>query len=136
MVLGSAVTGNSAEFSDSGGGITNLGTLAVIDCTLSENLGGGIVNFESGTLTVTGSILTGNSATFLGGGIANLGMSEVTGSTLSGNSAGDGGGGIANCGPGILTVTGSILSGNSSTGNGGGGIANFGTAEVFAPGAD
>jgi hypothetical protein len=92
------------------------------------SLGGGISN--AGTLTVTNSTISDNSA-FGGGGIYNGGIYndvtldggtvKVTNSTLSGNSAASGGG-IDNYG-GTLTVTDSTLAGNSATY--GGGVDNF-----------
>jgi hypothetical protein len=114
---------------DLGGGILNHGTLTVSGSTLSGNsagLGGSILN--DGTLTVSNSTLTGNSAA-QGGGINNQGTLTVSGSTLSSN-VGLGsisyGGGIMNFG--TLTVSGSTLSGNSAWR--GGGIMNGGTATV------
>ena len=111
-----------------------------------------------GTLTVTDSTISGNSADFAGGGIySDGGVLTVTGSTLGGNSAdGGGGGGIYHLGgtltvidstfggnsaqmaaasintAGTLTVTGSTFTGNSAgTGGGGGGIAHsWGTLTV------
>ena len=96
-----------------------------------RSYGGGIHNY--GTLTVTGSTLSGNSAD-RGGGIYNSGTLTVTSSTLSENSAKFGGrnyntgfgGGIYNTG--TLTVTNSTLSGNSA--RWGGGICNIGTLTV------
>jgi hypothetical protein len=78
-------------------------------------------------LTVSGCTLSGNSAAN-GGGIANDGMLTVTGSIVSGNSGYLGGGGIANFG--TATVSNSTLLGNSATFAEGGGINNFGTATV------
>ncbi len=99
-------------------------------CATYGGVGGGILNY-GGTLIVTNSTLSHNSASgFGGGGIANASyrdqansfheaMLTVTGSTLSGNSANGGdGGGISNSG--TLSVTDSTLSGNSTDGNGGG----------------
>ncbi|MGD0548680.1 MAG: Ig-like domain repeat protein [Terracidiphilus sp.] len=107
-----------------GGGIDNLGTLAVTGSTVSGNSaarGGGIYN--SGTLTATGSTVSGNSAGQNAGGIYNFdGTLTVTGSTVSGNSAGQNIGGIYNF-SGTLTLTGSTVSGNSA-GQVIGGIAN------------
>jgi hypothetical protein len=107
----------------SGGGIINLGTLAVTDSAFSGNngsSGGGIDN--AGMLTVTDSTFTGNflNTTFgFGGGIFNFGTSAITDSTFSGNSAVEGGG-IYN--DGTLTVTDSTFSGNSAKNANGGGL--------------
>ncbi len=89
--------------------------------------GGGIHN--DGTLTVTDSTITGNTADLVGGGgIYNAsGTLTVTDSTISyntANSGGDGGGGIYNYG-GPLTVTDSTISNNTAP-DGGGGINNSG----------
>ncbi len=103
-------------------GIDDAGTLTLTNCTIDNNLGGGIAN--TGTTTVTNSAIDDNgeavSGTF-GGGIDNTGTLTVTDCTLSGNLAGAGGG-IDNSGP--LTITGSTLSGNSAKVFGGG-IDNF-----------
>ena len=113
----------------SGGGIyNNGGTLTVTNSTFSDNSapeGGGIYN-NSGTLTVTNSTFSGNSAGYPGGGIANGGTLTVTNSTFSGNSAGEAGG-IYNFG--LATVTNSTFSGNSVLG-GSSGIFNSGTLTV------
>jgi hypothetical protein len=122
------LSGNSAG--TAGGGIFNTGTMTVSDCTLSQNQssnGGGIAN--TGTMTVTNCTLSENHAVFhtsFGGGILNSGTMTVTGSTLSGNSANFEGGGISNFA--TLTVAGSTLSGNSA--GRGGGIHNDGTLTV------
>jgi hypothetical protein len=139
----SGLTISNGAVTEAGGGISNSGTLTVINSTLSGNMagsGGGIVIpgntgysgsgggiFNAGTLTVTDSTLSGNSAveSGFGGGISNSGTLTVTDSTLSGNYAVDGGG-ISNSG--ALTVTDSTLSGNS--GGYGGGINNSGTLTV------
>ena len=95
----------------------------------SQTVGGGIAN--DGTLTVTGTTLSNNSAgdSGYGGGIANYGTLSITDSTLSNNSAGPNGtgGGIYN-GYGTLIVTHSTLSNNSASA--GGGIDNGGSAMV------
>jgi hypothetical protein len=90
----------------------------------SNSAGGGILNFNDGTLTVTNSTLAGNTA-LGGGGIANLGTLTVTNSTVADNTA-QNGGGIANLG--TLTVTNSTLAGNTALG--GGGIYNDGTLTI------
>ncbi len=84
----STLSGNSADL---GGGILNpLGSGTHQQHPLRQlraNTGGGIFNIN-GTLTVTSSTLSGNSATNSGGGIYNVAARlTVTNSTLSGNSA-------------------------------------------------
>ncbi len=121
-LAGLTITGGSAAY---GGGIYNSGTLTVTGCTISGNSaetydGGGISN--AGTLTVTGSTLSDNWAKWDGGGIFNTGALTVTGSAFSRNTAMYSGGGIYGY-YGTLTVTGSTLSGNSA-GNDGGGVDN------------
>ena len=129
---GLSITNGNAGFGGGGGiAIVNGGTLMVTNSTLSGNTasgGGGIVN--GGTMTVTNSTLNGNSANGNGGGIVNFGTLTMTNSTLSGNTAGNGGGGIFNF-AGTLTVTNSTLSGNTAGNGGGGGIRTFsGTANL------
>jgi hypothetical protein len=116
------------SLSDVGGGILNNGgTLTVSSSTFSANTarfdGGGVAN-ESGTATVSNSTLSANSASYgFGGGIYNSGILTVTNSTLSANTGG--GGGIYNSdsdtGSATATVSNSTLSANS-----GGGIRNDG----------
>jgi CSLREA domain-containing protein len=80
--------------------------------------GGGIQN--SGTVTITNSIISNNSANLGGGGIFSNGTLTLTNSTVSNNSGGDfGGGGIKNFG-GTATITNSTISGNVAEVNGGG----------------
>jgi predicted outer membrane repeat protein len=117
-----------------GAGIFNGGgTLTVTDTMFSGNTagavgsGGGAIFSIDGTLTVTNSTFSGNSARFdAGGGIRTRGTATVTNSTFSGNSA-SAGGAIFTDGAGSLTVTNSTFSGNSA--DFGGGIFNggFGT---------
>src|SRR5262245_53164208 len=97
----------------------------------SDDRGGGIAN--QGTLTLTNSIVSGNSAgTFGGGGIYNNGTMRVANSTVSGNGTNEGGG-IADEGGGIynagtMTLTNSTVNGNRAFSfAGGGGISNHGT---------
>ncbi|MEI6776479.1 MAG: choice-of-anchor Q domain-containing protein [Chloroflexales bacterium] len=115
IINGKTLTGGTLCPTYCGGGIyvdTN-GTLTVSDSTFSGNTasyrGGGITNV--GSLTVTGSTFNGNRSS-LGGGIRNYGKLTVTGSTFSGNVATNSGGGMYNTG--TLTVTGSTVNGNSA----------------------
>lgn len=115
----SGLTISGGASGDRGGGISNAGTLTVTGSNLSGNSGrggGGISN--SSTLTVITSMISGNVGLGLGGGIANTGMVTVTNSTVSGNHgesgpAGRGNGrGIYN--QGTFTVTNSTISGNTA----------------------
>ncbi|MGO9918990.1 MAG: beta strand repeat-containing protein, partial [Isosphaeraceae bacterium] len=115
--------------SSGGGGIDNLGTLAIANCIIENNLatspngdhGGGIDNEETGFMTVDGSTVEGNSAGF-GGGVFNGGTMIVTGSSIATNAAGSEGGGIGS--NGLLAVSNSTVTGNQAAD--GGGIFNAG----------
>jgi hypothetical protein len=136
--------GDVAIIQDNGGGIYNdHATLTLNGCRVTENSGGfGAGIFSDGVsgavmLVLQDSTVSGNMATFSGGGIHNAGfgegvaMLEVTNSTLAGNTAPGDGGGIYNdaeTGSATLQITNSTLSGNSVAGLGGG-VYNDGFAE-------
>ncbi len=118
--------GNGAGFqpfsgtTTSGGAILNQGTVTLTNSTVSGNsafnYGGGIYNY--GILTLTNSNVSGNSASNYGGGIVNeFGTVMLTNSTVSGNSASFGGGIVNNSG--TMTMTNSTVSGNTATYGGG-----------------
>jgi len=90
--------GNMVGSGIGGGGIYNTGTLTVTNSTISGNAtdrwGGGIYN--TGTLTVMNSTISGNSVPYTGSGILNAGTATVTNATIASNRSGTGGG-IANC---------------------------------------
>ena len=114
-----------------GGGINNGGTLTVTNTTFSGNsaseFGGGIDNEFDDTATVTNCTFSGNSASGnAGGGIENEGMLTVTNSTFSGNSAFDGGGIDTETQFLTATVTNSTFSGNSASDFAGGIYAETG----------
>jgi len=105
--------------------IYNEGTLTLTNSTVSGNtadFGGGITN--RGTLTLSNSTVSGNMATSDGGGIYNGGTLTLSNSTVSGNMATGVGGGIYNVG--TLTLSNSTVSGNTATGDGGGIYNGFG----------
>ncbi len=117
-----------------GGAILNLGTLTVSSDSVSGNAsayGGGIYNYYGGSLTVSGSTLSNNTASGVGGAIySDAGASAtITNSTLSGNTAVSAGG-IDN--DGTLTVSGSTLSGNSAVNGDGGAIFSDGVAATVS----
>jgi hypothetical protein len=142
-----AVSGNhDSRVFDIGGGVTvTIAGLTIANGRAgyySGDFGGGIYN--AGTLTVSNSTITGNSAFLAGGGIYNCGTLTVVGSTLTGNECnpsesgigwGDGppptlGGGIDNDAAGTATVSNSTISGNSADPGHGGGISNEGALEL------
>ena len=116
---------NSLGSSGHGGGVYNIGTITLTDCTISGNsaspgfpnskgFGGGLYN--EGTATLIDCTISGNSAAY-GGGIFNLSTVTLTDCTISGNSATGSGGGLWN--DGTATLTDCTISGNSASHGGG-----------------
>jgi len=104
---------------ESGGGILNLGTLSLANCSVTQcsvpssvnpmggwGTGAGISN--PGTLTMTNCTVSGNSADEPGGGIFNGGTARLTNSTVSGNTPGA----ILNVHEGTMAITNSTVSAN------------------------
>jgi uncharacterized delta-60 repeat protein/CSLREA domain-containing protein len=132
--------GDYRIFTIAGGTIVGIDGLTISNGFEPSGYGGGIYN-NGGTLTVSNSTLSGNSASNVnqytaGGGIYNNGgLLTVSNSTLSGNSA-NYGGGIGNSGS--MTISNSSLSGNIAKlviynvfyHTSGGGIYNVGTLTV------
>ena len=83
-------------------------------------------------MTLSGSTLSGNSATDDAGGIFNniSGTVTISGSTLSGDSAYWGAGAIYNCDSGTVSIGTSTLSGNAAAHDAGGAIYNYDTGTV------
>jgi Chlamydia polymorphic membrane protein (Chlamydia_PMP) repeat len=137
ILTDSTVSNNSAA---SAGGIFNLGQLTLIHSTVSGNRATGAVNggvgggisiygsayaYDDKLTTITSSVVSGNSATAVGGGIYftnGSGTVTITDSTVSNNTAVSCGG-IANLGA-RMSITNSTISGNTAGGVGGG-IDNF-----------
>jgi CSLREA domain-containing protein len=113
-----------------GGGIYNSGTLTVTDSTIRGNTtGAGGTGGESGNDGSAGCASVGGPGGEGGGGagIYNAGTLTMTGTTISGNATGSGGGGGAgdgDCTPFIAD------GGTGGTGGAGGGIDNSGTVTV------
>jgi chitodextrinase len=117
--------------------VASAGSLTLTSLTLSNGLanngsqgGGGI--FNHGTLTISGSTFTGNSAPSStgtsGGGINNSGTLNVTTSTFTGNSAQEGGG-VFN--QKTATISNDTFTSNQATIYGGGALLNAaGTMKV------
>jgi len=128
-LAGLTITGSHPNWD--AGGISNSGALTISDCVITGNstyCHGGILNV--GTLLVTNTSITGNSAMADGGGITNKGALTIVNSIISDNSAEFWGGGIFNDGVGAtLIVLNCVISGNSA--EWGGGILNIaGTATL------
>ncbi|WP_425395591.1 choice-of-anchor Q domain-containing protein [Aeoliella sp.] len=130
-ISGLTITGGDPT-SDSlgglGGAIYSCETLTITDSVITGNTavsGGGIYNNDQ--LAVIHSSITGNTATSLGGGIYNTQSASLIRSTVAGNSAVDGGG-VYN--KEMLSVVQSTLSGNMA-GSKGGGIYNHVTSNLI-----
>ena len=139
--------GENNAFNAYGGGIYLQGFLTLTDCVVSDNtaagceesFGGGVYCEVDSELTLTGSVISGNSVTVsqgwendwygLGGGVCGNDYSTVTltNCTVSGNSAFEGGG-VASFGS-TLTLTNCTVSGNSA-GEGGGLYTDGGTVTL------
>ena len=113
-----------------GGGIFNGGSGAAVilaDSRVNDNQGasrgGGIFSDEAGLLTMEGSEVTGNVATFDGGGVVML-AGRVVNSRIENNTSGGDGGGIYHEGLRALEIVASSLSNNVARREGGG-LATF-----------
>src|SRR5262245_15004183 len=94
--------------------------IAISDLTIRNaqgNFGGGILNGDNATLTITASTMSGNTAA-LSRGTCNDGTHANPNSTFSRNVAGEGAG-IYNSGAGMLTISNSTFSGNTASQTGG-----------------
>lgn len=119
--------GGTNPSSQGGGGILNYGALTVTNCTFANNttprVGGAIFNSQSGTVTISDSTLSGNTASDGPGGIYNGGSATINNCTISRNLGGVGGGIQGETG--TLILTNSTISLN--TGDVGGGLINEST---------
>jgi|RhiMetdeSRZDD1v2_1073273.scaffolds.fasta_scaffold20161_3 hypothetical protein len=105
------------------------GTVTITDSVITGNTartGAGIRNGYRGHLTVVRTTIASNSASFQGGGIFNEGPETLIlrDSTISGNSATNAGGGIMNYAAGVAIITNTTISGNVA--GEGGGVADAG----------
>ncbi|MCA9247911.1 MAG: hypothetical protein KDA42_12365, partial [Planctomycetales bacterium] len=128
-MVGGSINSNTADNgivdsgdTDDGGAIMNVAssvtlTGTVISGNTAGDDGGAISSLNTGSfLSFIGVSITGNTAGDDGGAIYNSDLSHIDfiESTIAGNIANDLGGGIANIGAGSLAITRSTLSGNSS----------------------
>ena len=124
------LNGHSITQTANAGIFANNGTLDVIDCMAAGKLSGGKgctstqaggCIYNSGTITISGITMDGNSAPH-GGAVSNYGDMQITNCTITNNSANGDGGGINNAG--TLTVTNTEITGNNAVN--GGGISTIG----------
>lgn len=111
----------ATEIVEAGGGIENLGTMALTNSIVHRNnapYGAGLSN--GGVLTVTGSALYLNVASIIGGGLHNTSQLTLQTSNVYSNEA-LAGGGIASESGDVLVAQTAVYQ-NSATGSGGGGI--------------
>ena len=113
--------------------------LVINDSTISNNIansdnnttgsGGGLFLAGTGSVTISGCTISGNTAmgsqqnaAGYGGGISASAILTLTNTTISGNSAGRDGGGIIGSGTSsiVLTIESCTIVGNTATGSGGG----------------
>jgi hypothetical protein len=124
-VLNNLTIGHGNAVGGVGGGIWNLGTLTVNNCSVISNsasFGGGVFT-ENGALTMNNCTLAYNSAGPGGGILSDNSLLTLNNCTIVGNSGGAGGG--INFDTGTLTLTNCIVSGNTATTNAN--LAIFGT---------
>jgi len=116
-----------------GGGIQNAGTLVLSQARLSGNTagnGGALANIAGATARVSDTRFSENTTTGVGGGgIINMGTLTLAGSILSGNSAPINGGGLNTQAAGTSRISQSTIVRNVS-GSLGGGISNLGTTSL------
>ncbi|MEU8252289.1 hypothetical protein [Nonomuraea sp. NPDC048916] len=116
-----------------GGGILNAGTVVLDRTTLAGNRGangGAFANNPGAKATIFLSRFNANSTTGVGGGaILNSGTLTVSRSVLSGNSAPINGGGLNTQPNGVSHLIQTSLDNNTSSGLGGG-ISNLGTTTL------
>ncbi|MGB3509222.1 MAG: DUF4347 domain-containing protein, partial [Microcoleaceae cyanobacterium] len=112
-------------FEVSSNGNLSLENLVVTGGNVGYGGGGGITLFNGGTLAISNSTITGNTATsgaaFLGGGgiHANNATVTVSNSTITGNTANYDGGGVL-IQYGTLAISNSTITGNTANDDGGG----------------
>ena len=124
------LNGHSITQTANAGIFANNGSLDIIDCMAAGKLSGGKgctstqaggCIYNSGTITISGITMDGNSAPH-GGAVSNYGDMQITNCTITNNSANGDGGGISNSG--TLTVTNTKITGNNAVN--GGGISTIG----------
>jgi hypothetical protein len=116
-LINSAVVSNTAPY---GGGLDNWGHAVLENSSVNQNValgesstGGGLLNEDGATLSLTGGTVSGNAAQYDGGGIYNHlgGTLAVTGCAFTGDSARHEGAVVRNSG--VATLSGCDVGHNS-----------------------
>ena len=120
-LMNSIISNNTAH--GDGGGIENDGivtlTLSTVSANTAQGNGGGMDNLAAGTISVISSTVSQNTAVS-GGGFNNEGVLWLTHSTVNANVvSGGNGGGVRNLAGGAFTAVNSTISGNSASESGG-----------------
>ena len=140
-VIDSSIIDNTAG--DDGGGIYTgfSADLQVNNSTISGNTasseGGGIGNAYGGTITIEDSVIssnTGGQGGGVGGGFSGTSLFTIERSSVTNNIATGDGGGVFNTANGIVNITDTLVSDNSSgvpgSSSNGGGIFTFGELQL------
>ena len=113
--------------------IVNRNEVTIVDSSIENNNGSGIFNI--GTLEVNNSNITNNNSIYAGGAIDNRNEVTIVGSNISGNSAPGGSAirntdNLANRYGNSLTISDSVIQGNTSTSSDNSAIVTEGTAFI------
>ena len=108
--------------------VVSISGITISNGNVPISLGGGILNF--GTLTISGSTISGNRAGDEGGGVSSTTSlsgpkTTITNSTISGNYATARGSGVSN-NDGLTVVEHSTITKNTAPSGSGSGVASFG----------
>jgi VCBS repeat-containing protein len=120
--------GDYRIFRVTSGSVVSISGITITNGNFPAGTGGGILN--SGTLTITGSTISGNSADFRGGGVfSNTNLSgtqetTISNSTISGNTATVRGGVYNN--DGLTVIEHSTITNNTAPSGQGSGVASEG----------
>ena len=137
LTLNNLTVSNGLVTNDYGGGIRNSGTLLINNSRFVNNLtagdtccsGGGGISSE-GVLTVTHSIVSGNSSA-LGAGINSNGPTALVDTQINGNIASGSGGGVVIFTGGRATIRGGEIFSNTTTSGTAGGGAGIYSADTL-----
>jgi len=139
LTLSNGSTTELEDESGRGGAIYNFGMLSLNNSMLTNNhayTGGAIAN-ELGSISLTNSLISSNSASGSdgGGGLRSEGGSvSIDSSTLSNNTSASYGGGLYTFAGGLVEISNSTISGNSADANsglGGGVYIDAGSLQVI-----